>query len=42
VRLLSRALRTRGVAMLQAHAVPPNDGGIALGQAWIALQALAG
>jgi len=41
-RLLSRALRTRGVAMLQAHAVPPNDGGIALGQAWIALQALAG
>jgi len=38
-RLLARALQSRGIAMLQARAVPPNDGGIALGQAWVALQA---
>jgi hydrogenase maturation protein HypF len=36
---LSRTLQDRGLAMLQAHAVPPNDGGLALGQAWVALQA---
>jgi hydrogenase maturation protein HypF len=33
---LRQALAARGLAMLQAQAVPPNDGGIALGQAWIA------
>jgi hydrogenase maturation protein HypF len=38
-RTLGRALHARGIAMLQARAVPPNDGGIALGQAWVALQA---
>ncbi len=36
---LRRALAARGLTMLQAQAVPPNDGGIALGQAWVALQA---
>jgi hydrogenase maturation protein HypF len=33
---LHDALRTRGLTLFQAHAVPPNDGGLALGQAWIA------
>jgi len=35
VRALRGALAARGVAMLQAGAVPPNDGGLALGQAWL-------
>jgi hydrogenase maturation protein HypF len=33
---MQAALRQRGLALFQAHAVPPNDGGLALGQAWIA------
>jgi hydrogenase maturation protein HypF len=41
--ILSRGLRaalaTRGIAMLEASAVPPNDGGLSLGQAWVALRA---
>ena len=33
---LQATLQQRGLALFQAHAVPPNDGGLALGQAWIA------
>lgn len=36
---LRDALAARGLAMLEAMAVPPNDGGLSLGQAWVALQA---
>jgi hydrogenase maturation protein HypF len=39
---LHDALGTRGIALCQAHAVPPNDGGLALGQAWVALNDLNG
>ena len=35
---LRRTLAERGIAMLEAMAVPPNDGGLSLGQAWIAMQ----
>jgi hydrogenase maturation protein HypF len=35
-RELEAALRERGLTLFQARAVPPNDGGLALGQAWIA------
>jgi hydrogenase maturation protein HypF len=35
---LRRALAARGIVMLEASAVPPNDGGLSLGQAWVALQ----
>jgi hydrogenase maturation protein HypF len=33
---LRAALARRGIAMLEAAAVPPNDGGLALGQAVVA------
>jgi len=36
---LRNALAARGLAMLEAMAVPPNDGGLSLGQASIALRA---
>lgn len=39
---LERALAGRGVRLLQAEQAPPNDGGIALGQAWVAIRTLQG
>ncbi|HYQ98678.1 MAG TPA: carbamoyltransferase HypF [Casimicrobiaceae bacterium] len=36
---LRDALARRGLALLEARAVPPNDGGLSLGQAWVALDA---
>jgi hydrogenase maturation protein HypF len=38
-RELRCALEACGLTMLEAAAVPPNDGGLSLGQAWVALQA---
>jgi hydrogenase maturation protein HypF len=36
---VAAGLRERGLAVLEARAAPANDGGIALGQAWVAMQA---
>jgi len=35
---LRAALDARNLTLIEAEAVPPNDGGLALGQAWVALE----
>jgi len=37
---LAHALVARGITVFEARQAPPNDGGLALGQAWVALHAL--
>ncbi len=45
-RLLSSALRDglqrSGLRLVEAQVLPPNDGGLALGQAWVAISSLKG
>ena len=40
--LCSRALRARGFRVHRPALYPANDGGISLGQAWVAAQTVAG
>ena len=37
-RKLAVQLSERGLRVLQARQIPPNDGGLSLGQAWVAIQ----
>jgi hydrogenase maturation protein HypF len=37
---LRARLETRGLEVFEARLVPPNDGGLSLGQAWVALNRL--
>ncbi|WP_288130090.1 carbamoyltransferase HypF [Accumulibacter sp.] len=42
VRGLRARLGAQGIKLVEARQVPPNDGGLSVGQAWIALQHLLG
>jgi hydrogenase maturation protein HypF len=37
VRSLRSRLATHGLTLVEAHKLPPNDGGLSLGQAWVAM-----